>query len=625
MKIRIICLLFLVCCFKTNAQISKNLDSLKVFLKTKKQDSTYVLALSDYTHGIIRSGNFKLSDSLINKINELSKQLNYPIGYYKVAYLRGFIEYNKQNPRKSLDYILQGIKIFKQYNLPKKYYQSSLNSMAILYVDLGNQNKAILHAMELVKYQETNNLKPFLGLPYLLLAENQILFKKNNEALAYYKKYLEIETPIHNLVNMAAGEIGIGKVYSLLGDNLQAIKHLKIALKYTQEANYATQHGEVCLNLGRAYMNLNELNLAEEYLKKAEKIGRSLGSAQSKYKASQNLGILFFKQKRFVLAENYLLDAQSLAQKIENPEHQYVANLELAKLFSAKRDFEKAYGYMKQSEIFKDSTFKLETIKNTENLLQKYNTEKKEQEIALLNAKNEKSSIQNKALIGGGSLVFLLTGVLVLFLVNKNKLKRLEESQKLRNKIAADLHDEIGSTLSSIMLISDMAKNQGGDSQKMFTKINADSKSVMESVDEIIWSISPMNDSLQGIILRLKEYAQPLAESKNMKFDLKTDDHIEKLNLESEIRRNLYLIVKEAINNLMKYAHATQASIHFFKDKKNLVVHIIDNGQGFDSEEVTSRNGLKNMQTRAIEINGNLTFETHKNVGSKLTLCIPMA
>jgi signal transduction histidine kinase len=82
----------------------------------------------------------------------------------------------------------------------------------------------------------------------------------------------------------------------------------------------------------------------------------------------------------------------------------------------------------------------------------------------------------------------------------------------------------------------------------MFAKINSDSRSMMESVDEIIWSISPMNESLQGIVLRLREYAKPLAESKNIKFEFKTDTQIEKLNLDVEVRRNLYLIVKEAIN-----------------------------------------------------------------------------
>src|SRR5690606_32517966 len=101
-------------------------------------------------------------------------------------------------------------------------------------------------------------------------------------------------------------------------------------------------------------------------------------------------------------------------------------------LFEKRGDFKKAFYYQNAATAAKDSVFHLETAKNTEDLLRKYETEKKEQEIALLNAKNEKASLQNRALIGGGVLLILLTGITVFFLINKNKLKRIEESQKLR-------------------------------------------------------------------------------------------------------------------------------------------------------------------------------------------------
>ena len=206
--------------------------------------------------------------------------------------------------------------------------------------------------------------------------------------------------------------------------------------------------------------------------------------------------------------------------------------------------------------------------------------------------------------------------------MNRSKLKRLEESQTLRNKIASDLHDEIGSTLSSILLISGMAKadNQGEKSNRMFSKIHSDSQHIVESVDEIIWSVSPVNDSLQGILLRLREYALPLAESKNMSFEFHSDKDIEQLMLPMEIRRNLYLISKEAINNLIKYSEATQAALSFSRTRKVMQVIISDNGKGFDWAANTSRNGLKNMKIRAEEIGGKLDVESSPGEGSRITL-----
>jgi signal transduction histidine kinase len=175
------------------------------------------------------------------------------------------------------------------------------------------------------------------------------------------------------------------------------------------------------------------------------------------------LGTIYLEQKRIEKAQFYFEESLTLSKVIEDPEFIYQANNDLAEFFEIKGDFDKAFFFQKNAIAAKDSIFKLETAKNTEDLLRKYETEKREQEIALLNTKNEKSALQNKALIGGGLLLFMLMSISVVYVINKNKLKRFEESQKLRNKIAADLHDEIGSTLSSIMFISDMVKKQEGD------------------------------------------------------------------------------------------------------------------------------------------------------------------
>jgi two-component system, NarL family, sensor histidine kinase UhpB len=625
MKIKIICILFLLCSFTVFAQIPQTLDSLKVFLKTQKQDTTYVLALNDYAFFMVQEGKFDETNKTIAQIETLSKKLNFGTGFYKAENMRGVIEYTKQKPEKAMKHFLKCNEIILKYKLPNKIYQNSLNNVGIIYEQLGDRENATKYAMQLIDFQEKNNLNPLKTWPYDMIGSNLSFYGKYEEALKYHQKGLEIETRYKNEVNMAIGENRIGNLIESMGNPKAAKEHFQKALKLTEKANYKLLEAEVLINLGRMYRLEKGFNIAETYLLRSVKLSKELESVKTQLEASQGLGTIYLEQNKLDKAQFYFEESLKLSKEIEDPEFVYQANNDLVELYEKKGDFEKAFFFQKNAVAAKDSMFKLETAKNTEDLLRKYETEKKEQEIALLNAKNEKSSLQNKALIGGGMLLILLTGISVVFLINKNKLKRLEESQKLRNKIATDLHDEIGSTLSSIMLISDMAQKQEGGSQKMFTKINSDSKSVMESVDEIIWSISPMNDSLQGIILRLKEYAQPLAVSKNIKFEMKADAEIEKLNLDVEVRRNLYLIVKEAINNLMKYSEATEASVHFNKDKKNLLVKIVDNGKGFDNEQITTRNGLKNMQARAAEIKGNLKFETQKDAGSKLTLEIPMA
>jgi two-component system, NarL family, sensor histidine kinase UhpB len=620
--------LLLFFCFvyaQAPAQYPKTLDSLKTFLKSQKQDTTYVLALSDYAKMIIQAGKKLEADSLINKLQFLSTKLNYGVGFYKVVYLKAFVEYIKQDKKKILEYIFEGMAIIDKYKLPKKYYQNSLNTLVITYGQFGDRDNATKYSMQLIEFQRVNNLKPYIGFPYHQIGDNLIFYKKYDQALKYYEKYLEIETENNNLVNIAVAENALGINYNLMKKYPEAMKHLERGLGIAEKVNYQLLQGDILINISKIYKQKGDLIKTEQILKKCEFINRKADATVSIGKVCQELGDLYVMQKKYSLAETYYLETLMRAKQVKDPVNLNAILQVLAGFYHATNDYKKAYQYKLQAEIAKDSAFKIETNKNTENLLRKYEAKEKEQQIALLNEKNEKSSFQNKSLIVGGLLIFLLMGISGVFFVNRNKLKRLEESQQLRNRIAADLHDEIGSTLSSILLISGMAKktDDAEKNGKMFTKIHTDSQHVMESVDEIIWSVNPVNDSLKGIMLRLREYAQPLAESKNIAFELRADEAIENLNLSMEIRRNLYLIVKEAINNLIKYSEATEASVYFQQDKKGIVVTIKDNGKGFDNDIVTTRNGLKNMKIRAKEIHGKMVIESSGN-GSEITLALAL-
>jgi signal transduction histidine kinase len=591
-------------------------------LKTQKQDTIYILALNEFAFLSIQEGKFAEAEKSIKQIEDLSTKYDFGTGFYKASNLKGVIEYTKQNPKKALAYFTKCNEIIQKYKLPKKIFQNSLNNISIIYGQLGDRENATKYAMQLIEYQDINKLNPLKSSPYDIIGNNLKQDKKYYEALKYFQKGLDIETKYNNTVSMAIGENSIGNLYDDLGKTKDAIKHYLIGFEYAQKANYKLLQTEFLTNLGRMYEKGKDYEKAENFFKKSERFCRELEANGSLKIVCHGLGDLYFEQKKYSLAEKYYLEALEISKKIEASEPLYSINQALANLYEEKKDYKKAFKYQVDAGIAKDSTFKIEISKNTEELLRKYEAKEKEQEIALLNEKNEKASFQNKSLIAGGLLFFLFTGVSAVFFVNRNKLKRLEESQKLRNRIAADLHDEIGSTLSSILLISGMAKKNDNaeKNSKMFTKIHTDSQHVMESVDEIIWSVNPVNDSLQGILLRLREYAQPLAESKNITFDFKADEAIEQLILPMEIRRNMYLIVKEAINNLIKYSEATQASVHFSQEKKSILISVSDNGKGFDPTATTSRNGLKNMQIRAKEIRGNINIESEMGKGSEITL-----
>lgn len=164
----------------------------------------------------------------------------------------------------------------------------------------------------------------------------------------------------------------------------------------------------------------------------------------------------------------------------------------------------------------------------------------------------------------------------------------------------------------------DSSSNAG----EMIKKIGANAHNMLESMDDIIWSVNPANDKFANLILRIKEYAIPLFENKDMDFSFIVPDELFHRTLSMTVRKSLFLIIKEAVNNLVKYSDATKVEIVFLlTDSGGLKVKVSDNGKGFNMASINpNRNGLKNMQARAAEIKGEIAVTSA--VGRGTTVCL---
>ena len=161
-------------------------------------------------------------------------------------------------------------------------------------------------------------------------------------------------------------------------------------------------------------------------------------------------------------------------------------------------------------------------------------------------------------------------------------------------------------------------------SSNYLSKITDNSQRMMEAMDDIVWSIKPDNDNMHRVIARMREYATGILEARNIEFNFEVDDKINDLKLDMEVRRDLFLIFKEAINNIAKYSKAKRAEVHFtFKDRW-LAIQIQDNGIGFEAEKVDSGNGLDNMVKRASNLKGQLKIESTPDLGTEIYLGIPV-
>ena len=159
----------------------------------------------------------------------------------------------------------------------------------------------------------------------------------------------------------------------------------------------------------------------------------------------------------------------------------------------------------------------------------------------------------------------------------------------------------------------------------MLNTIGESARKMLDAMGDIVWTINPENDQFEKIIDRMRLFAFELLGAKKIDFDFKADDAIAKMKLPMNVRKNLYLIFKEATNNIVKYSEANKASFSISGTRSNLVMMIRDNGRGFNVNQESRGNGLKNMKKRAEEIGGRLLIESEQGTGTTIQLILNAA
>jgi len=217
------------------------------------------------------------------------------------------------------------------------------------------------------------------------------------------------------------------------------------------------------------------------------------------------------------------------------------------------------------------------------------------------------------------ALVALAVAALV-YGIYRYRLRHILRLQNIRNRIASDLHDDIGSTLNSISVYSEVAKNDPEKREYSMNMIGESSRKVIDAMSDIVWTINPENDSFENIILRMRSLAYNLLRARDIEFTFKADETLNHLKLSLEKRRNFYLIFKEALNNLIKYSQAKRVQIFLLHHSNAITLLIRDDGSGFDAAKKYNGNGLTNIRKRAKEINAQLNIESGNDIGTSIQL-----
>ncbi len=220
----------------------------------------------------------------------------------------------------------------------------------------------------------------------------------------------------------------------------------------------------------------------------------------------------------------------------------------------------------------------------------------------------------------------LILTALVIYSLYRFRVSRLLEVANMRTRIATDLHDDIGANLTKIAILSEVAQQRldqnsvANGKDNLFGSVAEISRESVSSMGDIVWAINPKKDSLIGLTRRMRQYAEEILERREIDLEFVAPTPATDLKLDANIRRNVYLIFKESINNIVRHSNAAAVKIEFAFVDKELVLQIGDDGIGFDATQEYDGNGLLNIKKRAEDCGGQLEIDSIEGAGTKIVM-----
>jgi signal transduction histidine kinase len=221
-------------------------------------------------------------------------------------------------------------------------------------------------------------------------------------------------------------------------------------------------------------------------------------------------------------------------------------------------------------------------------------------------------------------MIGLIAGMLIV--LYRYRMARLFEIERLRTRIAADLHDDVGTNLSSIILACQIIENElpsMAEQRRHLVELRSRAGTTQGMLKDIVWLLNPGNDASEDFILKLKEIVRRQLVNIPCTFTVVGEQHVGKLNL--EFKRNIILFIKEAVTNISKHSEATAVQVDLTLGDDLMSLGIRDNGKGFDPQAHTGGSGLKNLRMRALHIGGRVDIESSSENGTTIRLVSKMA
>ncbi|SDB58462.1 Histidine kinase [Flavobacteriaceae bacterium MAR_2010_188] len=494
------------------------------------------------------------------------------------------------------------------------------------YLGLSDFSMALTYYLKALEgFDEIKNQKG-QSFCYQNIGECYIEMNRFDSALQYINKSIMLKEELQDKRGLGNAEQSLGRIYMGLKNYDKSLEHYFNALAISRELKLSTDEVKINQHLGKVYAFKNDHDSALNYFVKSKELAKNLGDNASMY--STDLEILALKKANVQesIVQDSMLENIQIFKDMGSVSKEAAAYKNLATYYLGIKQYEKALDYTNRYVALNDSIRNNEIQAKFKTIEENYNKANNEKQIALL----QKDKIITSEKIKQQRFWLFLFGIPILFislgiwmLLYRNKLKQRMKEVQFRNQIAADLHDEVGSSLSSIYLLSKMAGDKTlANREEILKKVSTNAQETMDKMSDIVWMLKPQEHT--RLKERMERFLHDLCQARKMSYTFSADD-LDTLHLSMQQNKNVFLIFKEAVNNSVKYAEAIALNIIIAVQNKKLHMHIEDKGIGFNESTVLKGNGLDNMKSRANELKGELKIVSGQKIGTTVDLSFPLS
>lgn len=500
------------------------------------------------------------------------------------------------------------------YDRGRLYSIISINSA--LYA-MSNYPLELEYAFKLIPLSKRMDDINAVGFSFGAVGDSYMNIGEYATALKYYREVLKIGIR-ENLPELHRMYSGLTAVF--LGMKLfdSALLYATTGFQLFKASPYFTTNNwdtwwsesNVYNSLASVFVEKGSIDSAIYYYRKSVVASKAVQHEYNVLYSYAGMAAVFKQQGHFDSARLYAQRILAEKSKAIYPIGKQKAAEIMAAIYEGEQKGDSALKYLHIAIQLKDSLYNQSKIMAFQDILAKQN----EKDRAVAVATSElKSRYQLYFIVFGLLIVFIVATIVI-----RNRKQR--QLQTIRNSIADDLHDDIGSTLSSISIINELAKAKSPESLVLLNSIGENTAAIQENMSDIVWAVNPKNDRFENIVVRMNLFATEMLDATKIQLQFNSDEALKSARLSMGQRKNFYLFFKEAINNASKYSKARKVWVEICKKDQHIEMSIVDDGRGFEHSGLVTGNGMGSLKKRAEELNGFYQIDSQIDKGTSVRL-----